>query len=318
MAEPEWTKNVDEADWIAERLSPENWPQITSFVPRGFEAYARILHPADEPGNGPGRLVRWREVAEWSGMPLRDNAQFHSIAMPPHRPATESPVGQGPRLGSLYAPDALALANLGKSWTETADQCWFGVWDGYGWFPDSLRQGPRVHLPNRDYVLCTGPVASVLAPLSFEVMERSPNLWWPHDRAWFVVSEIDLQWTYVGGPCEMIEELLNHGELEALPVDLQDPTTRIEDWVDVLIEDAITELMRNGTTMIFTSRGTVTASFVRPRRFKAGEIWVQRKRIDGRTSGDIGRQLITSQDNESIYRSIQFYLSNQVIAMAES
>jgi hypothetical protein len=53
----------------------EYWPQIMSFVPTGLEAYARVLHPADEPGNGSCRLVRWREVAEWSGLPLRDDAQ---------------------------------------------------------------------------------------------------------------------------------------------------------------------------------------------------------------------------------------------------
>ena len=204
-AEPEWTATIDAADWIAERLSLDNWPQITSFVPTGFEAYARVLHPADEPGNGSGRLVRWREVAEWSGMPLRDDAQFHSIAMPPNRPETESPVVQGPRIGTLYAPDALALASIGERWTATADRCWFCVWEGYGWHPDSLRQGPRVHLPNRDYVMCTGPVASVLGALSSAPTERSPNLWWPEDRAWCVASEIDLPWTYVGGPSEMIE-----------------------------------------------------------------------------------------------------------------
>jgi hypothetical protein len=185
---------------------------------------------------------------------------------------------------------------------------------------DSERQklGQRVQLPNRNYLLCPGPVSSVLEPLSSYPMERSPNLWWPRDRAWCVVSEIDLQWSYVGGPFGMIEELLDHGELEVLPVDLDDPTTRIEDWVDLLIEEAITELMRIGTTTISTSTGTVTASFVRPKRFRAGEISVQRKRIDGRTSGGSGPQPIESRDDESIYKSIRFYLSNQVIAMAES
>ena len=267
-AEPEWTDTVDAADWIAERLSSENWPQITSFVPRGFEAYARLLHPADEPGNGSGRLVRWRDVAEWSGMPLRTDAQFHSVAMPPNHPDAESPTDRRPRVGSLYAPDALALAHIGESWTATADRCWFCVWEGYGWFPDSLRHGPRVQLPNRDYVMYTGPVASVLGPLS--PMEGSPNLWWPDDRAWCVASEIDLQWTYVGGPSGMIKELLDDEELEALPVDLNDPVTRIEGWIEALTETAIAKLRTTGSTTIWTWKGRVTASFVRPNKIQSG------------------------------------------------
>jgi hypothetical protein len=317
-AEPEWTDTIDAADWIAERLSVENWPQITSLVPAGFQAYARVLHPADEPSNGSGRLMRWREVAGWSGIPLRDDAQFHSIAMPPNRPATESPVVQGPRLGSLYAPDALALANIGERWTATADRCWFCVWEGYGWHPDSLRHGPRVQLPRRDYVMCMGPVASVLGPLSGAPMERSPNLWWPHDRAWCVASDIDLPWTYVGGPSGMIEELLSDEGLEALRVDLNDPVTRIEGWIEALVEGAVAKLTSTGEATIRTWKGTVTASFVPPSRLKAGEIRVKRIGIsDSRVRGG-GGQTLKTEDDETIENVIRLHLSNQLILVAES
>jgi hypothetical protein len=318
--EPEWTDTVAAADWIVERLSPENWPQITSFVPRGFEAYARILHPADGPGDGSGsgRLVRWHEVAEWSGMPLRNDAQFHSVAMPPDRPEAESPTRQRPRVGSLYAPDALIVAHIGERWTATADRCWFCVWEGYGWFPDSSRHGPRVQLPNRDYVMCTAPVASVLSPMSGAPVDRSPNLWWPHDRAWCVASEIDLQWTYVGGPSGMIEELLENEDLEALPVDLNDPITRVEGWIEALTDAAIAELTTTGRATIRTWKGTVMASFVRPKKSKAGEIRIKRTGvIDSRVQGG-GGQTLNFEDDEIIESVIRFHLTNQLILMAEA
>jgi len=106
---------------------------MTSVVPGGFEAYARVLHPAEEPGTG-DRLVRWAEVAAWSGQPLGPDSQFHSVALPPVRPSQPGPWrSQGPRQGSLYPPDALVLAGLARDWTATPDRCWFCVWDGYGW-----------------------------------------------------------------------------------------------------------------------------------------------------------------------------------------
>ncbi len=38
--------------------------------------------------------------------------------------------------------------------------------------------------------------------------DQTPNLWWPEDRAWFVATEIDLAWTYVGGREALIEQLV--------------------------------------------------------------------------------------------------------------
>ena len=67
-------------------------------------------------------------------MPLRRDAQFHTIALPPDRPAADAPwSSQGPREGSLYPPDAGVLAEIAAAWTAAPGQCWFCAWDGYGW-----------------------------------------------------------------------------------------------------------------------------------------------------------------------------------------
>ena len=181
--EPHWSSEVGEADWIANRLSPFGDHVVTSVIPGGFEAYARVLHPAEAPHLDHGRLVRWHEVADWSGMPLGPDSQFHSIAMPPVRPPTDAPWrGQGPRAGSLVPDDAEALAEILRHWTTTPDRCWFCLWEGYGWdttrlatstnegsprlpdpIPDHVHHGPRVRLPNRDYLLYSGPVEAVTA-----------------------------------------------------------------------------------------------------------------------------------------------------------
>ena len=109
-----------QADWIRRRLAPwDGEYTITVVVPAGFEAYARVLHPAESPDNGE-RLVRWADVAAWSGLPLRDNAQFHSVALPPADPGAPPPFrGQGPRQGSLYVPDAEVLAAIVLPFVKT-------------------------------------------------------------------------------------------------------------------------------------------------------------------------------------------------------
>jgi hypothetical protein len=102
---PRWSDDVGQAGWIAERLTPrEDEYPVTIVVPAGFEAYARVLHPAETPDNG-NRLVRWAEVAAWSGMPLRNDAQFHSIALPPEAPAgRDHRSAGGERLGRQHGP----------------------------------------------------------------------------------------------------------------------------------------------------------------------------------------------------------------------
>ena len=48
---------MEEASWIGERLAPFDAYRVTSFVPRGFAAYARVLHPAWTYLGGPAGLI---------------------------------------------------------------------------------------------------------------------------------------------------------------------------------------------------------------------------------------------------------------------
>jgi hypothetical protein len=125
--------------------------------------------------------------------------------------------------------------------TSTPNQCWFCLWEGYGylhpsgtsplwhagshprrriglpwWRRVSIRRpatrksgGPRVQLPNRAYILFTGSVAEGAG------WEDGPNLWWPEDRAWCVATEIDLDETFVGGTRTLIDAIIAQPELGA-------------------------------------------------------------------------------------------------------
>jgi len=285
-----WSSAVEAAGWIGERLASFG-TTVTAVVPAGYESYARVLHPAEAPPWGGHRVVRWREVAAWSGVSLGPDAQFHTVALPPRRPEAPAPwSGQGPHEGSLHLPDAEVLAEILRDFTTTPEECFFCVWDGYGWegrrqlgspgttpvtlpdpVPEAVRGGPRIRLPGRDYLLYNGPVEAITAPADIG-HGQTANLTWPADHAWCVASEIDLAWTYVAGSRALIQGLLADERIEVLPADPDDPLTRVEPFVADLVERAADELLGDGRTVIATSCGAVEVWLERPRRFRAGSL----------------------------------------------
>jgi hypothetical protein len=113
---------------------------------------------------------------------------------------------------------ALRLATILISHTQTPELCWFAVWEGWGDLRIRQDQGPTLSIPGRNLLLLQGAVGDVLTTLSdADWSYRSPNLWWPDDRAWCVATEIDFTWSYVGGSSACIEQVLTDPDLEALP-----------------------------------------------------------------------------------------------------
>lgn len=122
-----------------------------------------------------------------------------------------------PRSGTLPREIAERLAAILPSHTQTPDSCWFGVWDGFGGLRIP-RGGVGFSVPQRDLLLLHGRVDDV--PTTLSVVDwsyQSPNLWWPDDKAWCVATEIDFNWTYVGGSHACVQQILNDSGLEALP-----------------------------------------------------------------------------------------------------
>lgn len=321
-----WSTAVQEADWIAERLSPFG-QRVTSVVPSGFEAYARILHPILDPGDA-GPAVRWREVAAWSGIELRPDAQFHAIALPSVPPERPPPWrGQGPRQGQLFTPDALVLAEVLRSFTTTPEACFFGLWAGYGFpgiplvsvgsppagplpdaIPSTVRDGPLVRLPHREYWLYTGGVEAIVVPAAVG-HGQSANLAWPTDRAWCVATEIDLSSTYVGGSAALIERLVTDSRIEALPASPDDPVTGLAPVVADLVDAALEELLAGGHVRITTSMGTVEAWLEHPTEHQAGVLRTRSERFDG-SRGSGGASL---HHQEDLRRTVCAWLAGALV-----
>ncbi len=211
--------DVAAGDWILPHLHPFN-QDIGSVVPSGFEGYCRIFHPvvSSDPSVP---AATWTEVARKNGRIAHPSMQFHMINRPIGTPSSSAHVQcQELSWGSLPVAQAIELADLLRQYTASSEHCWFGVWTGYSDVETGGAQ--RLRHPGREYAVLPGPIDAVADGSQSVLGRRSPNLWWPQDESWIVVTDIECAWTYVGGPAHLIEDLVSHRDLEVMRVKLSD------------------------------------------------------------------------------------------------
>ena len=142
------------------------------------------------------------------------------------------------------------LLPLLAQFTGTPEQCYFGVWEGYGQYsggttlltsdgsgrpqppPRDVRKAQRIRGCGRSYLLYTGELRDI-SGFYTNFLSEPPNIWWPDDRAWFVATDIDLDSTYVGAIQECIEALLCHPTLEAVPADYRASVAMAADTINL-------------------------------------------------------------------------------------
>jgi hypothetical protein len=176
--------DVSAADWITERIG-EFGSGVAGLVPAGYDAYARLLHPAWPAGEAVAddrelEPLPWKEVAKISGRRMHPRVQFDDLVGTGRGEARE----YEPDVGELPPALLFALCEVLAEHTQTPERCWFCLWDGWGWiagspsagvivtseaasgravdvppaFPSEIINGPRVSLPGRDYILFEGPL----------------------------------------------------------------------------------------------------------------------------------------------------------------
>lgn len=149
-----------------------------------------------------------------------------------------------------------ALCHVLARHTNTPDTCYFGLWEGYGditggdavgfltafsgsarWprvfrpekkpsppppaFAPEIIDGPKVDFFHQ-YLLFTGALDEAgqwgARPYGPGIPRdiNSPNLMWPADHAWFVTTNIESDWTGVGGSTALADDLLGEPRLEVV------------------------------------------------------------------------------------------------------
>ncbi|WP_217135304.1 hypothetical protein [Leucobacter chinensis] len=102
--------------------------------------------------------------------------------------------------------------------------------DDYGLLGEEIARGPRLRLPGRDYI-CFEAATRDFGDASwqerapwvdhrfFDASPQTPNLLWPTDRAWFLVSEIDFDSTLVACSFACAEALEQAEGIEAYRIE---------------------------------------------------------------------------------------------------
>jgi hypothetical protein len=239
------SSHVSSADWIRSRLTgndPRVSLRVGDVVPDGYERYIRLFHPVctgDE-------LLTWQQIADSTG------ARFHPLAYFGHLLGDRAE-----ELGSQVFPGALQYRQLSRlvavlrPWTPDAS-CWFAYSEAAGGDLDlflplvatqaswsSAEQAAAAfRVWDEDYLLLTGPLEAVLPQsrpelgLEPDYPILSPQLWWPADRSWIVVTMTDLQYTLIGASAGLAAALLSDTELETAEVDWLDDISVAGDHVN--------------------------------------------------------------------------------------
>jgi hypothetical protein len=209
------TDGAAAGSWIRPRLA-EQFAAVTAVVPKDYEAYARVLHPASDDEGG---SVRWAEVAKAFGKTAHREIQWHALT------GSSDPV-RDPSLGEMDPDELATLCEILASHTSDAGDCFFGLCDIWAWvgeiFPPEQRKQPLLELPlERNYVVLQGPLAAV-SEIGDHPLIRSPSLIWPADHSWFIASEVDFDSTLVGGDTKLVEAIVESPELETWQMEPSD------------------------------------------------------------------------------------------------
>lgn len=202
-----------DTDWLASALSaalPRTW---ASFIPAGFEAYVRILHPPAANSTAVTKELTWKEAAAEEKNVLTPWSTWDDIV-------SDTAPYQKPVLGSS-PPEVLEPVLRVILDVSTASREWcLAYWDGYGLrdCPSTAERG-RLELPSRTYTVCNQPAEDLNALLD---ANQSPNLIWPSCDGrpeWVLVIEIDDRSTIVGGAGHLVDRIREVPHLECVTLD---------------------------------------------------------------------------------------------------
>jgi hypothetical protein len=206
-------------------------------VPKLFEAYARIFHPASD---DEGRDVTWEEVARRLGRVAHPEMQWHQIVGTSDTFGIQgsSWAGNIPNVGALEVGDLDRLCVVLGEHTLDPEQCYFGLCEiNHHPLVEAIEaekgERPRLRLPmGRDHLVLAEPLTAVVQIGDGDPFWReAPSLIWPADHSWFVASEVDFDSTLVGGSRVLVEALVAAPGLEVHEVT---PDTKLTAFSDSL------------------------------------------------------------------------------------
>jgi hypothetical protein len=202
-------------DWLNRTRDRSEPVTIGYHMPAGFAAYLRILHPAQNSGDGSYDDVTWQEIAQATGRELTPLSTSDDIWAPD---LDLSPPSQW-----LSDKQCEALSAALNQHTSTPSQCTFLFHSSWAEMVPSGEGVSTIWLPDSDYAVVRGPCSQTR---NFSV---DPEMWWPADMAWVALTVIDSEDSYVGCSHAAAEAILSHPQIEAVQVSRADAWPRRRD-----------------------------------------------------------------------------------------
>ena len=193
------TADLAAAAWIT--AAKQSWPQLVAFGASGFEAYARVRFIPD---------------------PAYEGQSENEAVL--ERPAPSE------------TAQLRAVLHVLRHHTGTPEDCYFCVWDGWGWTPEarpgsriSVTDAPKVVVPNRAYFLFRGSLSDLpcggsagRSPSGLSVIP-DPAFIWPTDHAWCLANDVDPHWAGVGAGRDVVDQLVADPHLDVVRANPRDP-----------------------------------------------------------------------------------------------
>jgi hypothetical protein len=199
---------AEAAEFLAPTLADSG--RVSGWIPRGFEAYARVLFPFVGDYIYEGEECVGCEFVKWAEMASLLGHQIHQVIEAAHGSELEATP-----YGALPDDSAQALlAVLGRHTSSTS--AWFLLWNGRGDLDAaSVPAAAVLRRQDHDYMTLRGTLQH------WPELPYDPNWCWPDDRAWCYQDNIDstdVNYAHVGGSESCIAELLRSEHLEVVRV----------------------------------------------------------------------------------------------------
>ncbi|AJD90253.1 hypothetical protein JMA_09360 [Jeotgalibacillus malaysiensis] len=220
-------------NWIKEQTIPlpEKWEGCSFYnlIPPVYETYCKIIHPIYRDMKAPNDQVTWREVGRFEGhlqpverFMLRDLAEKYGLKETKELGMSSivRKLGDQPRYliggeeGIIDYKSFHQVIEILKPFSKNMN-CYF--------YYDLLK---TTDYENKLFV---GELVEMKQLLGLQEVVANPSYFWPEDRSWCFYSDIDLDFTLVGGSREMIDALMADTWLECIETDAD---TRVDDRAD--------------------------------------------------------------------------------------
>ena len=174
MAERPFTpaESAQPAEWVVERLQGFA-VNVLSIIPSGFEAYARVFHPASkvtctaDMAQSISEPLRWADVTELTGRTAHRTMQWANIqgSHPALNDYTKLKAGdvyiEPPEEGGLPLELSQTLWPIFERHTKTPDACFFAIREGFGGLPRYVYEAPAFEIPDRRFYLFSASLQTI-------------------------------------------------------------------------------------------------------------------------------------------------------------